>query len=495
MPAIAAQPAQPSVIGWRSFVGLGGGLAVLLAVAAIAVIQGERNTQSLARAEQTQALRTLTSDVLISAQNAETGQRGFLLTRDPSYLMPFDQAKAAMPIEIDRLAQGLPGDARVTTLRQVAEAKLAELQQTVDLAQAGKTDAALAVVQTNAGQQLMRVLRRTVLQLSQSLDASLVEEAGVIRRGGQYLILFDVIALLLVVALGALIAVGIHTYLASLAVARQLAEDAYTALKINTLQLDDTVRARTAALTAANAEIQRFAYIVSHDLRAPLINIVGFTGELEQATDTLTRQIAGETVPEPELQAAAEDIPEALRFIKASTSKMDGLISAILTLSREGRRSLHAELVDMRAMFEGLFDTMRHQAADTDITIGDLPSIFVDAVAVGQMFGNIVDNALKYRAPSRRLSVAVTSMVEGSSIRFDVADNGRGIAERDYERVFELFRRAGDQSVKGDGIGLAHVRALVRRMGGSIDCISTIDVGTTFIVRLPKIGAYTDLGH
>ncbi len=73
--------------------------------------------------------------------------------------------------------------------------------------------------------------------------------------------------------------------------------------------------------------------------------------------------------------------------------------------------------------------------------------------------------------------------------RFDIADNGRCIAPRDYERVFELFRRAGDQSVPGKGIGLAHVRALVRRLGGNIHCESQLGIGTTFSIRLPRPAA------
>ncbi len=81
--------------------------------------------------------------------------------------------------------------------------------------------------------------------------------------------------------------------------------------------------------------------------------------------------------------------------------------------------------------------------------------------------------------------------MEDGLARFDIADNGRGIAARDHERVFELFRRAGDQTVPGEGIGLAHVRSLVRRIGGSIDCESALDEGTTFIIRLPPVGTYT----
>ena len=75
---------------------------------------------------------------------------------------------------------------------------------------------------------------------------------------------------------------------------------------------------------------------------------------------------------------------------------------------------------------------------------------------------------------------------EGRFVRYSVQDNGRGVAERDRERIFELFRRAGTQDTTGEGIGLAHVRALLRRMGGTIDCQSTPDVGSTFIVLIPS---------
>ena len=108
--------------------------------------------------------------------------------------------------------------------------------------------------------------------------------------------------------------------------------------------LEDMVRDRTAALTRANEEIQRFAYIVSHDLRAPLVNVMGYTSELEQAGKIIERGVA-EAEAEREVSAdivtaVREDMPEALGFIRASTEKMDRLINAILRLSREGRRNL-----------------------------------------------------------------------------------------------------------------------------------------------------------
>jgi signal transduction histidine kinase len=115
-----------------------------------------------------------------------------------------------------------------------------------------------------------------------------------------------------------------------------------------------------------------------------------------------------------------------------------------------------------------------------------VPAITADRLAVEQVFSNLIENALKYPAPGRPGRIQVDGRREGQFARFEVRDNGRGVAERDRERIFELFRRAGVQDTAGEGIGLAHVRALLRRMGGSIDCESEAGVGSTFVVRLPK---------
>jgi signal transduction histidine kinase len=123
--------------------------------------------------------------------------------------------------------------------------------------------------------------------------------------------------------------------------------------------LEARVKERTADLQRANDEIQRFAYVVSHDLRAPLVNVMGFTGELETSLGPLqalmadpvvnTSTAAGEVKPIVET-----DIPEAISFIRKSTKKMDALINAILKLSREGQRTLTPEPISLYAMFEGI---------------------------------------------------------------------------------------------------------------------------------------------
>jgi signal transduction histidine kinase len=191
--------------------------------------------------------------------------------------------------------------------------------------------------------------------------------------------------------------------------------------------------------------------------------------------------------------ASEEDLPEAIRFIQTSTAKMDRLINAILRLSREGRRVLTPESLDMKALLANVIDSVRHQAsvADADVELGAVPRLVSDRIAIEQIFSNLIENALKYLQDGRPGRISVAGGREAGLVRIDVTDNGRGIAPHDMERVFELFRRAGNQNRPGEGIGLAHVRALVRRLGGTIECRSTLGEGSTFSVRLPVVLAHS----
>lgn len=238
-----------------------------------------------------------------------------------------------------------------------------------------------------------------------------------------------------------------------------------------------------AELKESNEEIQRYAYIVSHDLRAPLVNIMGFTSELE----TVRAEIMDELGASPKVETINRDFEESISFIKAAINKMDGLINAILRLSREGRRTFRPEPLDMTKLVRGLADAQHHQADSigAEVIVGDLPEIVADRLGVEQIFGNLIDNAIKYLDAKRPGRIEIAGERSGSRVRFEVRDNGRGIAPQDHTRIFELFRRSGTQDKPGEGIGLAHVRTLVRSLGGRIDVQSELGVGTTFVVTMP----------
>ena len=258
--------------------------------------------------------------------------------------------------------------------------------------------------------------------------------------------------------------------------------------------LDQRLRDQTALLSEANEEIQRFVYIVSHDLRSPLVNIMGFASELDawrkqifERLGALRAQVGGEQNYEND-DALRGDVEEAISFIKSSVAKMDRLIAALLRLSREGQRQFQPQIIDMSQLIRSTLETLAHQARDVNakISIGELPMITSDRLAIEQVFSNLIDNAVKYLRADAPGSIEVLGTECGGAVVYEVRDNGRGIDARDRDRIFDLFRRSGVQDRPGDGIGLAHARTLVRRLGGTISVESEPDRGATFKVTLPK---------
>ena len=467
---------------------LGVGALLLLIIIGTATWLAVVTTGLSSNVLQARAARTAASDELETLLDAETGQRGYIITGEDTYLQPYIQARARATAALAQLRRTEQGNRaiqpKLDAATKAANGKLAELALTVAMVQAGKRDQALAEIRTGRGKEFMdqarRALQAVIDDAERNVGVTLDQfnaNARLLRTvtfvGGLFIVLFAGAAFRL-----------LQRYIREAVVARTEVEE------LN-VTLEDRVVRRTAALTRANEEIQRFAYIVSHDLRAPLVNIMGFTSELEVGTKALQTYLADETqeTKPPALEAANQALPEAVRFIRSSTTKMDGLINAILKLSREGRRELIAEEVDLRRVFEIILSSMKHQIDDsgTEVTLSpNLPIVRSDRLSLDQIFGNLVDNALKYLQPGRPGRLKIEAENHGSNVAIIVSDNGRGIADQDRERVFELFRRAGRQDKPGEGIGLAHVRALVRRLGGDITVRSRLGEGSEFRVVLPR---------
>jgi signal transduction histidine kinase len=439
--------------------------------------------------------RTAIVDLQNLILDAETGQRGYLLTGNPAYLKPYLEARQNSEAQLAGFMSIMNGDplqkADASKLAPMITNKLAELQQTIDLANANKRDEALARVKTNLGQALMAQARQifsVMLQRSEErMDGAVRDEQQSIST----LRWVTICASIFIISV-----VGGSTWVVMLYTRRLiLAQKEIGALNQG---LEERVRERTAELGRANEEIQRFAYIVTHDLRAPLVNIMGFTSELEGSLKTIQNAFrpthTGEVTDGPaaeEVRAAVlQDLPEAIGFIRTSIRKMDGLINAILKLSREGRRVLTPEALRVDALLQNAAANLQHQVAEADGKVeieAKVPLVISDRLALEHIFGNLIDNAVKYRAPQRPLKVLIRARESpGQRIIIEIEDNGRGIAKADQDRVFELFRRSGDQNLPGEGIGLAHVRTMIRNLGGDITLASELGHGTTIKLNLPK---------
>jgi signal transduction histidine kinase len=455
-------------------------LLVITGLASIwLVIAGHQET---ALVTHTLAVKAGAERVLTLTQDAETGQRGFLLTGDDTYLAPYREGQRnVLPAlaDVARLTRDNPRQqAELASLRGLVTGKLAELARTIAARRAsGDPAAAIAIVRTGRGQALMDQIRTSIARIE-------TEEETLLRFREADADRFNVV--LLAVSLGGLVialALGLASFSATRRYTRQLVEKQSELAAINE-NLETIVARRTADLVQSNDEIQRYAYIVSHDLRAPLVNIMGFTSELDATRET----IAAELHDNPRAAAILADYDEAISFIKAAVTKMERLIGAILTISREGRRTFRPEPLDMTRLITDQADAQRHQAATSglEVTVDPLPGVVADRLAVEQIFGNLIDNAIKYQVPDRPGRIRISGEAIGSRVRYRVRDNGRGIAQADFTRIFELFRRAGPQDRPGDGIGLAHVNTLVRNMGGNIEVSSELGEGTTFMVTLPR---------
>jgi signal transduction histidine kinase len=434
------------------------------------------------------AMRFAASAELETLLDAETGQRGYLLTMRDNYLQPYRQARARAGETLAQLSTAEAGNPRMRSQMQAltiaTNAKLAELEETVALARAGHRDQAQALVISDRGKALMDRARAPLYAILRDADDLVAADINRLSANAQLTRAVTVIGGVAVLVFSGVAIWLLLRYIRDAVRARQEVESFNATL-------EERVARRTAALTRANEEIQRFAYIVSHDLRAPLVNIMGFTSELEIGAKTLGQYFesgAGEDRQAAE-DAALRDLPESVAFIRSSTGKMDRLINAILKLSREGRRELLAEPVDLGKSFEIILASLKHQIDETATQVElspFLPVLQSDRLALEQVFSNLVDNALKYLQPGRPGRLKIEAENTRNSVTVRIIDNGRGIAEQDLERVFELFRRAGRQDRPGEGIGLAHVRALVRRMGGDITVRSRLGEGSEFRVQLPR---------
>ncbi|HEY3678439.1 MAG TPA: CHASE3 domain-containing protein [Bradyrhizobium sp.] len=482
---------------------LSAGFLVLVAISTTSVVLVNQSRKDNGLVVHTVEVENQVNALLLNVRRAESATRGYMLSKGPQYLAEQQAAISGIKPELDHLgrlvADNPPQAANAAKLRDAIELRLADFAKGIASTENNELSGATALMRSGQPNKYVQDIAEASQAMRTEEDRLFAERTATADRTQQLASIVTVVGSALVIALAAL----------SIFLVRRSArarDSAEAQLRDNNLHLEATVDERTADLREANQEIQRFAYIVSHDLRSPLVNIMGFTSELEQLHGDIFRRIAtldrsGAEAPlvpadanvavEPLLEGAdkqlSQDFSEALGFIKSSIGKMDRLISAILNLTREGRREFQPVRIDTRELIEGIVSTMAHQAAEADaqIHIEPLPDIVSDRLAMEQIFSNLIDNALKYLKPGVPGDIRVRGRTKLGFAIFEIADNGRGIDPKDHQRIFELFRRAGTQDKPGQGIGLAHVRALVRRLGGTMSVASELHQGSAFTITLP----------
>ena len=272
----------------------------------------------------------------------------------------------------------------------------------------------------------------------------------------------------------------------------------------------EAVRERSAALAEANRDLaqkntenEMFVYSVSHDLRSPLVNLQGFSKELEKGCQQLTALVNEESVP-PDVRTRGRALLEgkmakSVGFIQTAVLRLSGIIDALLRLSRAGRIEYRWEVVDLDRVVAQVVGAAQGTITERGavVRVGDLPAARGDRTALEQLFGNLIGNALTYLDPARPGVIEVGCLPPGapgapdvpSGFRtYFVRDNGLGIAEGHRQKIFQAFQRAHPGIGSGEGLGLAIVSRVAERHRGRVWVESRPGAGSTFFVALPAPG-------
>ena len=237
-------------------------------------------------------------------------------------------------------------------------------------------------------------------------------------------------------------------------------------------ELEQRVKERTEELARKNAEMERFIYTVSHDLRTPLISVGGFLGLIKQDAE------------EGDLKSLDDD----LRIAGEAITKMDRLLQDTLELSRIGRIINPPEDVPFGEIVEDALSQIREKIKSKRVKVTvamDLPTVHVDRMRIAEVLVNLIENSIKYMGSQDRPEIEIGQRIEGNKNVFFVRDNGIGIDPSQNDKVFELFYKIDNKS-EGTGVGLAIVKRIIEVHGGHMWIESELGKGSTIFFTLPQ---------
>lgn len=255
---------------------------------------------------------------------------------------------------------------------------------------------------------------------------------------------------------------------------KQQAVEIQSKQEIETLnkELEERVVLRTLQLEQSNKDLESFAYSVSHDLRAPIRHIDGFTKMLENR-----------------LPEKTEQVEHYFAKIHESSRNMQNLISDLLSYSRIGRQELKMEMIHVQSVIEQIIENYQQdiQGRKVEWVIHDIPKIQGDVILLRLAFENLVSNALKYTSKKEISHIEIGCAQTENDIEIYVKDNGVGFDQAFANKLFGVFQRLhSDKDFQGTGIGLANVKRIVQRHGGTVWAEGVENEGAAFYIKLPK---------
>ena len=238
-------------------------------------------------------------------------------------------------------------------------------------------------------------------------------------------------------------------------------------------QLNRDLNIRAAELEEANRDLEAFSYSVSHDLRAPLSQMMGFAAVLEEEAGA----------------ALSEKSRRYVGKVVSAGRKMADLIDNLLRFSRDAHRGMELRSVNLNELLENVIGECKQALGSRNVLwrVAQLPEVWCDAALLRQVFVNLISNALKYSGPRDPaiIEICPAEIHEDHAI-FSIRDNGVGFDSQYADKLFGAFQRLHNSSeFEGSGIGLASVRRIITRHGGRVWAQGAVGAGASFYFSLP----------
>jgi signal transduction histidine kinase len=426
------------------------GFALTLALLVVSAGLSYCNTRQLVEADRmidhTHQVISLLEAVLSTLKDAETGQRGFIITHEDLYLQPYQEAVVRVHDELDglqELTSDNPGQQeRLALLKQKVGLKLDELDRTIAaLKRTGDFEAVREEVRTGTGKQQMDAVRKVVAEMQQverDLLRQRAEESG---RSYRTAVLSNLLTGVLAVALVSLVFYLLRRY--------------------------DALRQRAAQRTEHLAVLGQLLAGVTHEVRNPLAGIRSTVQLWERLPDTARS-------------------PDSMHAVVQAVDRLNEIVSQLLHFARV--ENVERQPVSVNAVLTETLDLLEAQAAGQSVAIErdlepSLPNVAGSASALRQVFLNLATNALQVMPQGGRLRCRTRSDAQKRTVEVRVSDTGPGIAPEVRQHLFEPFFTTRPD---GTGLGLALCREFVHQHGGRME-LESGDPGATFRVVLPAV--------
>ncbi|MBN2544420.1 MAG: PAS domain-containing sensor histidine kinase [Spirochaetes bacterium] len=245
-------------------------------------------------------------------------------------------------------------------------------------------------------------------------------------------------------------------------------------------------------LAKSKKEIEEFIYSIGHDLKSPIVNIQGFSNELNESIKELLKFIneseMNNKLKKLLLEKMNKEIVECLNFITISSNKMILMINGLLKLSKIGFINLNFKMIDMNQCIKEVLDLFKFKISDNKInlSVDNLPECYGDEAYINQAISNLIDNSIKYIPSERKGEIKISGHKEKNFSLYFIEDNGIGIPENLNDKVFDIFFRTRQSNIFGEGLGLTIVKKIIEIHNGKIKFESVLNKGTKFILQIPN---------